>query len=78
MARTPKKKTGRLPDGIKRRNMTLSLPVAVTERLKDYSLEHGESGSNLVARLLADFFRTDGQPPGNIRATLKAKLDQLE
>ena len=78
MTKTAKKKTGRPPDGIKRRNMTISLPVVVTDRLREYTMEHGESGSNLIARLLADFFRTDGQPPGNVRSTLKAKLDKLE
>jgi hypothetical protein len=69
---------GRPPDGIKRRNITISLPVVVTDRIKQYKAEHGETGSNLIARLLAEFFRTDGKPPGNVRATLKAKLDKLE
>jgi hypothetical protein len=69
---------GRPPDGIKRRNMTISLPVVVTDRIRQYRDEHGETGSNLIARLLAEFFRTDGKPPGNVRATLKAKLAKLE
>ncbi len=78
MADTKKKKTGRPPDGIKRRPMTINLPVAITDRIKEYTAEYGESGSNLIARLLAEFFRTDGRPPGNVRATLKSKLDKLE
>ena len=31
-----------------------------------------------IARLLAEFFRTDGRPPGNVRATLESKLKQLD
>jgi hypothetical protein len=72
------KKMGRPPDGITRRPMTINLPVVLTERIKQYTAEYDEAGSNLIARLLAEFFRTDGRPPGNVRATLKAKLDQLE
>ena len=78
MTKTPKKKTGRPSDGIKRRPKTINLPVAVADRIKEYSAEHGESGSNLIARLVAEFFRTDGYPPGNVRTTLKAKLKQLD
>jgi len=78
MASTPKKKLGRPSDGISRRPMTISLPVAITTRLKDYSAESGESASNLIARLVAEFFRTDGKPAGNVRATLKAKLKKLD
>ena len=78
MPKTARKKTGRPPDGIKRRPMTTSLPVVITKRLKAYTDETGESASNLIARLVAEFFRTDGKPPGNVRATLKAKLNQLK
>jgi len=78
MAKPRKKRKGRPPDGIARRRMTMYLPVVITKRLKDYSAESGESSSNLIARLTAEFFRTDGKPPGNVRATLKAKLEMLE
>ena len=78
MPKTRKKRIGRPPDGIARRPMTINLPVIITERLRDYSVETGESASNLIARLVAEFFRTDGKPAGNIRATLKAKLDKLD
>ena len=78
MAQTGKKRIGRPPDGIKRRPMTIGLPIVITERLKEYSAESGESASNLIARLVAEFFRTDGQPAGNVRATLKAKLKKLK
>ena len=78
MRQTRRKRIGRPPDGIDRRPMTINLPVVITERLKGYSVETGESSSNLIARLVAEFFRTDGKPAGNIRATLKAKLSQLE
>ena len=77
MTQTRRKRIGRPPDGIARRPMTINLPVIITERLKDYSVETGESASNLIARLVAEFFRTDGQPPGNKRSTLKAKLEKL-
>ncbi len=72
------KRLGRPPSGIPRRPMTINLPVVVADRVKEYSGEHGESCSNLIARLLAEFFRTDGKPPGNVRATLKRKLKELE
>ncbi len=78
MAERKRKPLGRPADGIKRRPVTINLPVVVIDKMKDYSAKHGESGSGLIARLLAEFFRTDGQPPGNVRSTLKAKLDQLE
>jgi hypothetical protein len=58
--------------------MTINLPVVVIEEMKDYSAEHGESGSGLIARMLAEFFRADGKPRGNVRSTLKAKLEQLD
>ena len=78
MADQKRKPMGRPPDGILRRPITVNLPVVLTERMKEYSLEHGESGSGLIARLLAEFFRSDGKPPGNIRSTLKSKLEQLD
>jgi len=78
MAQTGKKRIGRPPDGIQRRPMTISLPVVITELLREYSAESKESASNLIARLVAEFFRTDSKPPGNIRATLRAKLKKLE
>ena len=78
MAAKKNTRIGRPPDGIKRRPMTINLPVVLTDRIKQYTAEYGESGSNLIARLLAEFFRTDGKPPGNVRATLKAKLGSLD
>jgi len=77
MTERKKKRIGRPPSGIARENIIISLPSVVVDRLKAYRAEHGETASNLIARLLAEFFRTDGKPPGNIRATLKRKLDQL-
>ena len=78
MTDTTNKRIGRPPDGIKRRPMTLNLPVVLTDRIKRYTAEYGESGSHLIARLLAEFFRTDGKPPGNVRSTLRRKLERLE
>jgi hypothetical protein len=77
MPQSHKKRIGRPPDGIARRPMTINLPVIITERLRGYSVDTGESASNLIARLVAEFFRTGGQPPGNVRATLKVKLEKL-
>ncbi|MEW5794848.1 MAG: hypothetical protein AB1772_00675 [Candidatus Zixiibacteriota bacterium] len=56
----------------------MNLPVALIDRIKRYTAEYGESGSGLISRLLAEFFRSDGKPPGNVRSTLKAKLEKLE
>jgi len=78
MAQKRRKLLGRPSDGIKRRPITINLPVVVIDKMKDYTAEFGESGSGLIARLLAEFFRADGKPPGNIRSTLKSKLDQLD
>jgi len=68
---------GRPTDGIPRRPMNLNLPIVLIDRVKAYTEKHGEPAANLVARLLAEFFRTDGKPPGNVRSTLKAKLRKL-
>jgi hypothetical protein len=73
-----RKPLGRPSDGIKRQPITINLPVVVIDKMKHYSAEHGESGSGLIARLLAEFFRADGKPPGNVRSTLKSKLEQLD
>jgi len=72
------KRLGRPSDGILRRPMNMNLPVVLIEKVKAYTEEYGEPGANLVARLLAEFFRTDGKPPGNVRSTLKRKLEELE
>ena len=69
---------GRPSDGILRRPMNMNLPVELINRVKAYTEQYGEPAANLVARLLAEFFRTDGKPPGNVRSTLKSKLEQLE
>jgi hypothetical protein len=58
--------------------MNVSLPSVLVQRLREYTSQTDESASNLIARLVAEFFRTDGKPPGNVRATLKAKLDRLD
>ena len=78
MTKSSKKLIGRPPDGIKRQAMNISLPSALVRLLREYTAQNHESASNLIARLVAEFFRTDGKPPGNVRATLKAKLDQLD
>lgn len=78
MEKKAKKRVGRPPDGIKRQPVNMTLPSALVARLREYTSESGESASNLVARLVAEFFRTDGKPPGNVRSTLKSKLNELE
>ena len=78
MAAKKNTRIGRPPDGIPRRPMTINLPVFLTDRIKQYTAVYGESGSNLIARLLAEFFRVDGRPPGNVRSTLKRKLKELD
>lgn len=78
MAEKKRKTLGRPADGIRRHPITINLPTIVIDKMKEYSAEHGESGSGLIARLLAEFFRADGKPPGNVRSTLKSKLDKLE
>lgn len=77
MAKETKKRRGRPPDGIKRQPVNMTLPTVLVERMREYTQETGESGSNLVARLVAEFFRTEGSPPGNVRSTLKSKLEKL-
>ena len=73
-----KRPPGRPTDGIPRRPMNLNLPIVLIDRVRKYTEEYGESGANLVARLLAEFFRTDGKPPGNVRSTLRRKLEELK
>ncbi len=55
-------------------------PLVVLPSLRHMRAAPEKPGASPRAtrRLLAELFHTDSRPPGNVRITLKSKLDQLE